>query len=78
MEELLYWIANNTFKKEEPCNCDFDGNWLGNGLCIGCRHPVEYFKDGWCTFPTMRGMTAKETKESIIHHITELIDAGGG
>lgn len=77
LDELLYWISNNKFKKEAPCWCDFDGNWLGDGICIGCRHPVEYFKDGQCTFPTMRDMSTKEVKESIIQHITELIVAGG-
>lgn len=77
MEELLYWIVNNPFKKEAECNCDFDGNWLGDGICIGCRHLVTYFRDGYCKYPVQRGMSTKEVKESIIQHITDLIVAGG-
>lgn len=77
MEELLYWIANAQFKKEESCNCDFNGDWLGYGICIGCRHPVDYFIDDSCTYPVLRSMSAQEMKQTIIAHITETLRAEG-
>lgn len=71
MDEIIRWIETNPFKKLDSCDCDFNGDWLGNGNCIGCHHPISYFKEGWCTFPVMYGMTAKEMKEEIIKYLKE-------
>lgn len=68
-DEVIKWIKLNPFTKPGPCDCDFEGNWLGNGVCVGCNHPVTYFKEGWCTYPISYKMSAQEIKDTILDYL---------
>ena len=68
-DEIINWIKTNKFDKWGTCQCDFAGDWLGNGNCVGCGHPIDFFKNGWCTYPVVKKMSTQETIDTIIKYI---------
>lgn len=73
--EIIEWIETNPFTKPGICGCDFKGDWLGDGICISCRHSTEEFDETalTCKHPRNHSMGAREMKEEILNYLRGLV-----